>query len=131
MDKNNVERLQVSVADNDDVIASMVNAYNDTIRSMVNAYYNGDENLDQFPDSAEKKTVLQDINTLKTGMSSKKLSSEEISDIGVKLNSSDEVEKTRIILDIVDNYNTSSEKLKEVLRPHKELILRIIKFNKN
>jgi hypothetical protein len=129
MDKNNVERLHVSVTDNDDVIASMVKAYNDTIRSMVNAYYNGDENLDQFPDSAEKKTVLQDINTF--GMSSKKLSSEEISDIGVKLNSSDEVEKTRIILDIVDNYNTSSEKLKEVLRPHKELILRIMKFNKN
>ena len=120
MDKNNVERLQVSVADNDDVIASMVNAY-----------YNGDENLDQFPDSAEKKTVLQDINTLKTGMSSKKLSSEEISDIGVKLNSSDEVEKTRIILDIVDNYDTSSEELKEIFRPHKELLLRIMKLNKN
>jgi hypothetical protein len=129
MDKNNVERLHVSVADNDDAIASMVKAYNDTIRSMVRAYYNGDENLDQFPDSAEKKTVLQDINTF--GMSSKKLSSEEISDIGVKLNSSNEVEKTRIILDILDNYNTSSEKLKEVLRPHKELILRIMKFNKN
>jgi hypothetical protein len=129
MDKNNVERLHVSVADNDDAIASMVKAHNDTIRSMVRAYYNGDENLDQFPDSAEKKTVLQDINTF--GMSSKKLSSEEISDIGVKLNSSNEVEKTRIILDILDNYNTSSEKLKEVLRPHKELILRIMKFNKN
>jgi hypothetical protein len=129
MDKNNVERLHVSVADNDDAIASMVKAHNDTIRSMVRAYYNGDENLDQFPDSAEKKTVLQDINTF--GMSSKKLSSEEISDIGVKLNCSNEVEKTRIILDILDNYNTSSEKLKEVLRPHKELILRIMKFNKN
>jgi len=129
MDKNNVERLHVSVADNDDAIASMVKAHNDTIRSMVRAYYNGDENLDQFPDSAEKKTVLQDIKTF--GMSSKKLSSEEISDIGVKLNSSNEVEKTRIILDILDNYNTSSEKLKEVLRPHKELILRIMKFNKN
>jgi hypothetical protein len=34
MDKNNVERLHVSVADNDDVIANMVNAY-----------YNGDETM--------------------------------------------------------------------------------------
>ncbi len=117
MDKNNVER---SVADKDD-----------TLRSMMNAYINGDENLDQFPDSVEKKTVLQDINTLKSRMSRKKLSSEEISDIKVKLNSSDEVEKTRIILDIVDNYDTSSEELKEIFRPHKELLLRIMKLNKN
>jgi hypothetical protein len=117
MDKNNVES---SVADKDD-----------TLRSMMNAYINGDENLDQFPDSVEKKTVLQDINTLKSRMSRKKLSSEEISDIKVKLNSSDEVEKTRIILDIVDNYDTSSEELKEIFRPHKELLLRIMKLNKN
>lgn len=115
----------------DDTLGSMVNAYNDTLRSMMNAYINGDENLDQFPDSVEKKTVLQDINTLKSRMSRKKLSIEEISDIKVKLNSSDEVEKTRIILDIVDNYDTSSEELKEIFRPHKELLLRIMKLNKN
>lgn len=62
MDKNNVERLQVSVADNDDAIASMVKAHNDTIRSMVRAYYNGDENLDQFPDSAAAYlNILTDV----------------------------------------------------------------------
>ena len=102
-----------------------------SIDIMLNAYRNGDKNLDQFPDSIEKQTLLETINKLESEMSSKKLSSEEISELKEKLNSSNEVEQARIILDIVDNYDISSDELKEIFTDHKELLSRIRKLNKN
>jgi hypothetical protein len=102
-----------------------------SIDTMLKAYRNGDENLDQFPDSIEKQTLLQTINKWKSQMSNKRLSSEEIYELRRKLNSSNEVEQTRIILDIIDNYDTSSDELKEIFTEHKELLNRIRKLNKN
>jgi hypothetical protein len=102
-----------------------------SIYIMLNAYRNGDKNLDQFPDSIEKQTLLETISKWKSEMSNKRLSSEEISELKEKLNSSNEVEQTRIILDIVDNYDISSDELKEIFTDHKELLSRIRKLNKN
>jgi len=90
--------------------------------SMLKAYRNGDINLDQFPDSIEKQTLLQTINKWKSEMSIRKLSSSEISDLKMKLNSSNEVEKTRIILDVLDTCDTSNDELKEIFTDHKELL---------
>jgi hypothetical protein len=102
-----------------------------SIDIMVKAYRNGDKNLDQFPDSIEKQTLLETINKLESQMSGKKLSSEEIYELREKLNFSDEVEQTRIILDIVDNYDISSDEVKEIFTNHKELLNRIRQLNKN
>jgi len=90
--------------------------------SMLKAYRNGDINLDQFPDSIEKQTLLQTIDKWKSEMSIRKLSSSEISDLKMKLNSSNEVEKTRIILDVLDTCDTSNDELKEIFTDHKELL---------
>jgi len=90
--------------------------------SMLKAYRNGDINLDQFPDSIEKQTLLQTIDKWKSEMSIRKLSSSEISDLKMELNSSNEVEKTRIILDVLDTCDTSNDELKEIFTDHKELL---------
>jgi EAL domain-containing protein (putative c-di-GMP-specific phosphodiesterase class I) len=82
---------------------------------MLKAYRNGDINLDKFPDSIEKQTLLQTIDKWKSEMSIRKLSSSEISDLKMKLNSSNEVEKTRIILDVLDTCDTSNDELKEMI----------------
>ncbi len=98
---------------------------------MVKAYVNGDYNLDGFPDSIEKQTILSTIKNLQSKMSENKLSDDELLDLKSKIDSAkNEEEVVKIILNIIDNYEITPE-IREALLEHKDLIRRIRKINKN
>ena len=102
-----------------------------SIDEMLKAYRNGDNNLDGFPDSLEKQTLLSTIKNWQSKMSENKLSNDELFDLKSKIDSAkNEEEVVKIILNIMDNYEITPE-IREVFSEHKDLIRRIRKINKN
>ena len=51
-----------------------------SIDEMLKAYRNGDNNLDGFPDSLEKQTLLSTIKNWQSKMSENKLSNDDLLD---------------------------------------------------
>ena len=100
-----------------------------SIDEMLKAYRNGDDNLDEFPDSIEKQTLLSTIKNWQSKMSENKLSNDDLLDLKSKIDSAEnEEEVVKIILNITDNYEITPE-IREVLSEHKDLIRRIRKIN--
>jgi len=100
------------------------------IKQMLNAFRNGDENLDQFPDSVEKEVVLSRFG--KNMQDSEEFTHEQILDFKLKIdNAENEVEKTEILMRILSNCNGITEELREVLLEHKDLLDRIRIINKS
>lgn len=101
------------------------------INQMLEAYKSGDENLDQFPDSVEKEVLLSHL-TMVHDNEGFEFTHEQILDFKLKIdNAENEVEKTKILIRILNSCNGITDELRDVLLEHKDLLDRIRIINKS
>ena len=105
----------------------------DEVRQIMKAYLSGDEKLLTIPDSEIKKLFLnlEELRlNFKTLTSQNEATPEEISQYKIQLDNLTEEEQTKTILHILDTHMLTPE-LRAILEPHRELLLRIKRVNKD
>ena len=89
--------------------------------------YETDKNLSGFPDSFEKKLLLEEF---KNYNKKTEMTNQQVLELKSKLKTDDELEKTKIILEVLDNYKITSE-VKLIFSEHTDLIKKIKDLNKS
>lgn len=101
----------------------------DEVRGMMKAYIEGDLQLSSIPDSLIKTEFLKLMSTFKDTQN--EVTPEQIEQYRTQLETGNEEEQTKTILHILDNHLVITPELKAILEPHRELLLRIKRVNKD